>query len=58
MLAGILFGLLTYKPHLGVVVPFALLALGAWRTIAAATVTAILLIAASVAMFGLDAWRA
>ena len=58
VLAGILFGLLTYKPHLGLVVPFVLLALGAWRTIAAATATAILLIAASVALFGLDAWRA
>jgi hypothetical protein len=57
VLAGILFGLLTYKPHLGLVVPFALLALGAWRAIAAAAATAILLIAASVAMFGLDAWR-
>ena len=58
VLAGILFGLLTYKPHLGLVVPFVLLALGAWRTIAAATATAILLMAASVALFGLDAWRA
>ena len=57
VLAGILFGLLTYKPHLGLVVPFVLLALGAWRTIAAATVTAILLMAASVALFGLEAWR-
>ncbi len=45
VLAGILFGLLTYKPHLGLVVPFVLLALGAWRTIAAATATAILLMA-------------
>jgi hypothetical protein len=58
VLAGILFGLLTYKPHLGLIVPFMLLALGAWRTIAAATVTAALLVGASVAAFGLDAWRA
>ena len=57
VLAGILFGLLTYKPQLGLVVPFALLALGAWRTIAAAVATATLLIAASALMFGLDAWR-
>jgi hypothetical protein len=56
VLVGILFGLLTFKPHLGVVVPFALLALGAWRTIAAATATAIVLVASSVAVFGLDAW--
>jgi len=58
VLAGILFGLLTYKPHLGLAVPFVLLALAAWRTIAAATATAALLVAASVAIFGLDAWRA
>jgi len=58
VLAGILFGLLTYEPHLGLVVPLVLLALGAWRTIAAATATAALMVAASVAAFGLDAWRA
>lgn len=57
VLAGILFGLLTYKPHLGLVVPFALLALGAWRTIAAATATATLLIVTSAAILGLEAWR-
>ena len=38
-LAGILFGLLTCKPHLGLVLPMVLLALGAWRTIAAAAAT-------------------
>jgi hypothetical protein len=56
ILAGVLFGLLAFKPHLGLVLPFALLALGAWRTIAAAAMTACVLIAASLAMFGLDAW--
>jgi hypothetical protein len=58
VLAGILFGLLTYKPHLGLVVPFVLLALGAWRTIAAATVTAMALCACSLAVFGFEPWRA
>ena len=57
VLAGILFGLLTFKPHLGVVVPFALLALRAWRVIAAAAVTAMVLVAISVAMFGIEPWR-
>src|SRR5207253_7794896 len=56
-LAGILFGLLTYKPHLGLVLPFALLALGAWRAIFAGTVTAIVLVGTSVAVFGLEPWR-
>jgi len=58
LLAGVLFGLLTFKPQLGLVLPFALVALGAWRTIAAAAVTAIALVAASIAAFGLDPWRA
>ena len=57
ILAGVLIGLLTFKPHLGIVLPFALVALGAWRVIASAAVTALALFALSTAMFGLDAWR-
>lgn len=55
-LAGVLFGLLTYKPHLGLVLPFVLLALGAWRTIASACLTALALVAVSVATFGIEPW--
>lgn len=57
ILAGVLFGLLTFKPHLGLVLPFVLLALGAWRTIAAAVVTAALLVGGSVLQLGLEPWR-
>jgi hypothetical protein len=57
VLAGILFGLLTFKPQLGLVLPFALVALGAWRTIAVAALTAILLIVSSVALFGVESWQ-
>jgi hypothetical protein len=57
ILSGVLIGLLTFKPHLGVVLPFALVALGAWRVIASAAVTALALFAISTPMFGLDAWR-
>ena len=57
ILAGMLFGLLTFKPHLGVVVPFALLALGAWRVIATAAVTALVLVLLSIAVFGIEPWR-
>jgi hypothetical protein len=57
VLAGILFGLLTCKPQLGIVVPFMLVALGAWRAIAAAVATALILVAASAAAFGLEPWR-
>ncbi|WP_375410333.1 glycosyltransferase 87 family protein [uncultured Methylobacterium sp.] len=57
ILAGILFGLLTCKPHLGLVLPFALLALGAWRTIGAAALTTLALVAASVGAFGIEPWQ-
>jgi hypothetical protein len=57
ILAGVMIGLLTFKPHLGIVLPFALVALGAWRVIASAAVTAVALVAASTAIFGADAWR-
>ncbi len=57
ILAGFLFGILTFKPHLGLVVPFALLALGAWRVIIVAFITAILFAAASIAVLGVDAWQ-
>jgi hypothetical protein len=55
--AGVLFGLLAFKPQLGLVLPFALVALGAWRAIAAAALTICLLVAMSMAMFGLEAWQ-
>ncbi|MGE0767388.1 MAG: glycosyltransferase family 87 protein [Hyphomicrobiaceae bacterium] len=57
VLAGVLLGLLTFKPQLGIAVPFALLALGAWRTLAAATLTALAWYGASVAVLGLDFWQ-
>ena len=56
ILAGVLFGFLTLKPHLGLVLPFALVALGAWRVVASATLTFAALIALSVALFGIDPW--
>ncbi len=57
LLAGVLFGFLTFKPHLGLVLPLALVALGAWRTILSAVITTIALVAVSAAAFGLEPWR-
>src|SRR5262249_24557256 len=57
VLAGILFGLLTFKPHLGLVLPFVLLALRAWRVIGVAILTTCVLVAVSVVLFGLEPWR-
>ncbi len=47
VLAGIAFGLLTLKPQLGVLVPVALLARGAWRAMAVAALVAAALVALS-----------
>ena len=58
VLAGILFGLLTYKPQFGVLLPLALIAAGRWRAIAAAAVTVLALAALAALAFGHDAWPA
>lgn len=56
--AGVLIGLLSYKPQFGIVIAFVLLALGAWRTIAAAAITALAMALASCLLFGLEPWHA
>ncbi|MDE2165970.1 MAG: DUF2029 domain-containing protein [Alphaproteobacteria bacterium] len=57
VLGGILLGLATYKPQLWLLVPVALVAARRWTALASAAVTAILLVAASVAVFGLAPWQ-
>lgn len=54
--AGMLFGLLVYKPHLGLLLPVALIAGRQWRAFASAAVTAVGLVAASALLFGLAVW--
>ncbi|BAL22729.1 glycosyltransferase family 87 protein [Azoarcus sp. KH32C] len=56
--AGILIGLASFKPHFGVLVPFALAAGGYWRTFAAASATVLASIVASVIALGDDPWLA
>ncbi|MTW16636.1 DUF2029 domain-containing protein [Rhodoplanes serenus] len=58
LLAGCLFGLLTYKPQFGLLIPLALVAGGHWRTIAAAAATAAALAAVSWLAFGTAPWLA
>jgi len=55
-LAGVLVGLLTLKPHLGILLGVALLATFAWRTIISAAATAAVLVAGSVAIWGAGPW--
>jgi hypothetical protein len=57
LLAGILFGILTIKPHLGILVPFCLLASGNWRAILAAIATGVVIALATGLFFGFDVWR-
>jgi hypothetical protein len=57
-LSGILFGLLTYKPQFGLLIPVALVAGGHWRVIGWAALTTLTLCAASVAILGMSPWTA
>jgi len=56
--AGMLIGLLAYKPQFGVLIPLVLLATGRWRTIAAAAATVALTAATTLLLFGTAIWRA
>lgn len=56
VLAGILFGLLTYKPQLGLLVPVALVSARLWRPFAAAAATALLLVLVTSLGFGWEVW--
>jgi hypothetical protein len=56
--AGILFGLLAYKPQFGVLIPVVLAGTGRWRTFAAAAATVALLVLTTVLAFGREAWDA
>jgi arabinofuranan 3-O-arabinosyltransferase len=58
IVAGVLLGLLTYKPQFGILFPIVLVANGQWLVIAAASVTAAVLVVASAAVFGVAAWSA
>lgn len=56
VLAGVLIGLLTLKPQLGVLIPVALIAAGLWRTILAATATTLVLTVLATLAVGWDYW--
>ncbi len=58
ILAGVMFGLMSYKPQYGLLVPIFLLATGRWRAVAAASVTVVALAALSLVLFGAQTWQA
>jgi hypothetical protein len=55
-LSGILLGLLTVKPQLGIVFPFALLVSRNWRMVISAVSTSVVLIVTSAVIFGYQGW--
>ncbi|RWQ61406.1 glycosyltransferase family 87 protein [Mesorhizobium sp.] len=55
-LAGLFFGLLTYKPQFGLIIPVALIAGGYWRVIGWATISATAMAVLSIAVFGTQIW--
>jgi hypothetical protein len=56
VIAGILIGLLTFKPQVGLLIPIALLAGGYWRAMIVAATTVLGLAAVTVLFFGFDIW--
>ena len=58
ILAGLLFGLMAYKPQFAILIPFTLIVGREWRALIATGITAILFAAVSLAVFGEPTWRA
>ena len=56
--AGVAFGLLAFKPQLGLLLPLALAAGGHWRAMAVAAVTVVLTGLLSLLAFGIEPWLA
>jgi alpha-1,2-mannosyltransferase len=58
ILAGVLFGLLSYKPQFGVMIPLVLIASARWRAFTSAAVTVLVLVIVTTLAFGADIWQA
>jgi alpha-1,2-mannosyltransferase len=57
VLAGMLFGLICYKPHFGVLIPVALIAGSRWRAVGGAALAVAAVVALSIAVFGWHTWH-
>jgi arabinofuranan 3-O-arabinosyltransferase len=55
-LSGLLLGLLTFKPQIGILFPFALVVSRKWRVIVSAAATSVVLIVTSAVIFGYQGW--
>lgn len=54
--AGLVLGLLSFKPHLIAIIPLFLLVGRAWRTLAGLGISVFFLVLASAILFGIEAW--
>lgn len=58
VLSGVLFGILTIKPQLGLLLPLMLVVTGRWRAIMAAAITVAALVSATLWLYGAETWMA
>ena len=58
LLSGVFIGLLSIKPHLALLFPVALLAIGAWRTLMTAALVAVGLMLVAIGVLGDETWPA
>lgn len=58
VLAGILIGLMSFKPHFGVLIPLALICGRHWKAFASAAVTTVAFAALSALVLGIEPWIA
>jgi len=58
VMAGVLLGVLTFKPQFWLMVPVALLAARQWRALGSTAVSALVLALITLPVFGLEIWRA
>ena len=56
LLAGMLIGLMTFKPQLGLLLPLALIAGGYWQTFISAAITSVFFTLVTLVLFGVDIW--
>lgn len=57
VVAGVLIGLMIYKPQFGLMIPLVLLATGRWRVITSAAATVIALLLVTYLAFGPEVWN-
>lgn len=55
--AGLVLGLLSFKPHLIAIVPLFLVVGRSWRTLAGLGISVVVLVLASVVVFGMETWE-